>query len=132
MAKPETSFITGVHKYLPPTLYHMKNHNEYTGGVFDCWYSGVARDLWVEYKFIVVPKRDTTPIIPNLSDLQLEWGNERKKEGRNVWVVIGCKEGAGIIPPERWACGLSTQEFKKSLLARRDYAAAVISFVSRT
>lgn len=132
MAKPENSFITGVHKYLPPTLYRMKNHNEYTGGVFDCWYSGMVRDLWVEYKFIVVPKRDSTLVVPELSDLQLEWGTERRREGRNVWVVIGCKEGAVRVPFEQWGCGMSAQEFKKSLWSRRDYAAAVISFVSHT
>lgn len=130
VAKPENSFIAGVHGYLPQSLYRMKNHNEYTGGVFDCWYSGMARDLWVEYKFVVLPKRDTTLVVPDLSALQAEWGTERRREGRNVWVVVGCKEGAVTMPFEKWTCGLSSAEFKRLLSSRRDYAAHLTRFVS--
>ena len=64
MAKPETVFTNSVHTHLDrATLYWMKNHNEYVGGVFDCWYSGKgdsSTDLWIEYKFVVLPKRDAT------------------------------------------------------------------------
>ena len=50
---PENAFIASIHRHLPSpeTLYRMKNHNEYNGGIADCWYSG-KRDLWIEYKFI--------------------------------------------------------------------------------
>ena len=42
VAKPENSFITGVHRYVQS--YYMKNHNEYNGGIADVWYSGEKRD----------------------------------------------------------------------------------------
>ena len=55
-AGPETRFIASVHRHLPVDLHHEKMHNAYRGGTADCWYSGQKDDLWVEYKFITVPK----------------------------------------------------------------------------
>lgn len=93
MAKqPEGTFIASVHKHLPEGLYRQKNHNPYNGGIADVWYSG-ERDLWVEYKFLVLPKRDTTVIDlvggkePSISRLQQEWLHSRHCEGRNVGVI---------------------------------------------
>lgn len=96
---PETGFIASIHRHLPSELYSMKNHNEYNGGIADCWYSGVANDLWVEYKFIAIPKRTSTLIRPfdGLTPLQRDWLWRRHTEGRNVWVVIGCGEGGGLF-----------------------------------
>ena len=106
MSKPETAFTAGVHKHLPPGRedpYWMKNNNLYTSGIWDVWYSGPFRDLWVEYKFIELPKRAGTPIYPGLSELQLDWGRNRQVEGRNLAVVIGCKEGGIILrEPVAW------------------------------
>ena len=45
-AKPETTYIGRIHKLLPKSVYYMKNHNVYTGGVPDVWYSGIGGDLW--------------------------------------------------------------------------------------
>mgnify|MGYP003609555235 CR=1 FL=1 len=59
--KPENTFIASVHKHLPVGLYSMKNHNQYNAGIADVWYSA-KRDWWIEYKFLVLPKRDTTVI----------------------------------------------------------------------
>lgn len=130
MAKPENSFISGVHKYVQ--AYAMKNHNEYVGGVADCWYSGHVRDLWVEYKFIVVPKRDSTMIVPELSPLQLQWLTERRSEGRHMWVVIGCKEGGVMMcrPPE-WKTGVNAATFRERVVTRAQLANAIDTFVSK-
>jgi hypothetical protein len=122
VAKPENSFIAWVHKYLPPEIYHMKNHNEYTGGVFDVWYDGPTADLWVEYKFITLPKRASTMIVPDLSALQLQWGLDRVANGRNVRLIIGCKEGGAILPVTYWDVGITMELFMKGIQSRQALA----------
>lgn len=136
MATPENSFISGVHsRYLDPLrLYWMKNHNAYVGGIADCWYSGKARksrDLWIEYKFIKVPARDTTIIKPELSPLQVEWLTSRKEEGRHVAVVVGCKEGAVVLTPAQWE-SITTGVFRQALQTRRALAEFITNFVNCT
>ena len=125
---PETTFIGSVHRHLPVGLYRMKNHNQYNGGIADCWYSG-KRDLWVEYKFLQVPKRDDTEILlayPNkkmLSPLQQDWLRERHLEGRNVAVIVGCKEGGAIFLNLEWEVKLTAKQFRERLVSRKDVAA---------
>lgn len=131
-AKPETTFTNAVHKYFPPGRrdpYWMKNHNEYTGGVWDCWYSGAAADLWVEYKFIVLPKRHSTLILPELSELQFEWGSNRHAEGRDLAVIVGCKEGGVIYTNLEWEKEMSNAAFQANLKSRKEIAAWIMDFV---
>lgn len=117
--KPETTFYTSVHKHLPAEVYHMKTHNPFIGGVPDVWYSGPTGDLWVEYKFIVLPKRGTTVIRPDLSGLQSDWLRERYNEGRNVAVIIGCKEGGVLATNLWWEKEMTTSWFKMQLMSRK-------------
>ncbi len=130
---PENTFIGSVHKHLPMELYRMKNHNEYNGGIADCWYSG-KRDLWIEYKFIVVPKRDTTVIDlvggkdPILSHLQQEWLRQRHMEGRNVWVIVGCKEGGVLYRNLGWEPSASAGNFRSWIQTRKDLASEIANF----
>ena len=107
----------------------MKNHNQYNGGIADVWYSGTSRDLWVEYKFIVVPKRNDTVIVPGLSPLQLEWLRGRAKDGRHVGVVIGCKEGGVYLHASQWE-RLSVREFRVQIKERRAVATLITSLVN--
>lgn len=135
-----------MHKHLPPApppitgktvarpssanfLYRMKNHNAYNGGIADCWYSGVKRDLWVEYKFVVVPKRPDTVIVPGLSDLQFDWLLARHLEGRNVAVIVGCKEGGVRLQLSQWR-GLSTRDFTAQVEPRRSIAEFITRYVN--
>lgn len=126
-SKPETTFIASVHKHLPKDLYHMKNHNQYNGGIADVWYSG-GRDLWIEYKFIQVPQRSTTVIdlvgskYPAISSLQQEWLRGRHAEGRNVGVIVGCKEGGVWFPGVSWDTTYTTEWFRGSILSRKKLA----------
>lgn len=125
MSKPETTFIGSVHKHLPPGRsdpYWMKNNNIYTAGIWDCWYSGRKADLWVEYKFVVLPKTDSVLVKPDLSVLQLKWGAERYKEGRNLAVIIGCTEGGVILRDHEWKKPLTRAEFIKLLRTRKEVA----------
>ena len=125
MSKPENSFITGLHKHLPVALHHEKMHNPYRGGTADVWYSG-CRDLWVEYKFIVVPVRITTPIKIDLSALQLQWLRRRHEEGRNVAVIIGSKMGGVVFDNLLWETPIHTGTFIASTLSRKDLAAWIL------
>lgn len=122
MATPENTFISSVHRHLPVGLYHMKNHNQYNGGIADVWYSGSKNDLWIEYKFVNVPKRDATVIIPSLSELQKDWLKTRYLEGRSVGVIIGSKNGGVWLPNIEWVQPLSTGEFLSRILSRHALA----------
>jgi hypothetical protein len=134
---PENTFIAAVHRHLPPEseLYRMKNHNTYNGGIADCWYSGV-RDLWIEWKFIVVPKRDDTLIDlhagkkPSMSVLQADWLRRRSLEGRNVWVGIGSADGGVLLKNRRyWESTFDAAYFRHQLKSRKDLAAEIAAFV---
>lgn len=129
-AKPESTFIAAVHRHLPPLaeLYRMKNNNPYISGIADCWYSG-QRDLWVEYKFIVVPKRPDTVISIDLSALQRDWLSSRHIEGRNVWVVVGCKEGGVVFEDTTWEQPITAAKFRGRLLGRPGVAQHLSSFL---
>lgn len=107
----------------------MKNHNQYNGGIADCWYSGPAGDLWIEYKFVVLPKRDNTLIVPDLSALQVDWLSSRSKEGRRVGVIIGCKEGGVWLPDLAWVNPLTTVEFCKLMMPRSDLAEVIAKLI---
>ena len=128
-ATPENTFIRGVHKHLPKDVYHMKNHNQYVGGIPDCWYSGPAGDLWIEYKHVVLPKRDDTLIVPNLSALQMEWLTDRSKEGRSVGVIVGAKEGGVWLPDLAWANPLKAIEFRKLMMPRSELAEVIAKLI---
>jgi hypothetical protein len=126
---PENTWIVGMHKHLPDHLYRMKNHNQYNSGIADVWYSGSCRDLWVEYKFVEVPKRDDTIVVPGLSRLQAAWLASRASEGRNVAVIVGCKEGGVILHSSQWE-GLPAKTFRESILTRKLTAGHIVNFVN--
>jgi len=125
MNKPETTFTESVHKHLPVDLYRMKTHNPYMGGIPDCWYSGL-KDLWVEYKFEVLPKRDTTLVPIDLSELQRAWINDRLSEGRDVVVIVGCKEGGVIFTNLQWNSPLTKKDFQMRLMNRQQIAKWIV------
>ncbi len=120
--KPETTFYTSVHKHLPRSLHREKMFNPYSGGTWDFWISGRKQDLWIEYKFMVLPKRESTNIVIDLSPLQKVWGEQRLLEGRNIAVVVGCKEGGVILTQREWLDEMSCAAFKQLLRSRADIA----------
>jgi hypothetical protein len=71
--------------------------NPYRSGTPDLWYSGQLNDLWVEYKFVVLPKRETTYINFDVSPLQRRWIEHRRREHRNVWLIVGCSKGGAVF-----------------------------------
>jgi len=134
-SKPETTFIRSVHKHLPDDLYHMKNNNPYNSGIADVWYSS-KKDLWVEYKFIVLPKRGDTVIDlingknPSISTLQQAWLKDRHAEGRNVGVLVGCKEGGVWFQGVSWNTVYTATEFRRQLVNRAALARVIQGWVS--
>lgn len=138
MSGPENTFIQSVHRHLPPVseLYRMKNHNQYTAGIADVWYSG-DYDLWVEYKFIAVPKRADTVIehvgtkSGQVTPLQDDWLASRHKQGRNVWVIVGSKEGGVVYQNMTWRQPTTAGEFLKALRTRTELASILTSFLTR-
>lgn len=133
---PENRFIQAIHRLLPARVYRMKNHNPYVGGVADCWYSGTAGDLWVEYKFLELPKKPMTIVdlcggsSPALSALQQEWLRSRHHEGRSVGVIIGTRSGGVWRPGISWDKPLSSAELSAEILDKPNLAAIITSAVS--
>lgn len=136
-AKPETTFYTSVHRHMPPlsVIHREKMSNPYRGGTFDHWYSA-KRDLWVEWKFIKLPKRDTTVVDlcggknPHLSALQQDWGRKRWEEKRNVWVILGAEEGGWIMTnPTVWSSVWTVKQLRTDVVDRKTLAHHLTTFL---
>lgn len=134
-SKPETTFYTSVHKHLPPLskLYRVKMSNPYVAGIADHWYSGTKADLWIEWKFITPPKRDETVINlcggkkPIISALQQDWIEARSAEGRNVWVIVGCRDGGMVFRGCSWRILFTAKEFRRWIKQRAEIAAKILN-----
>jgi hypothetical protein len=134
---PERTFVVGVNKHLDPDLHHEGMANPYRGGTPDQWYSGRGADLWVEFKWVVLPKRSDTLISivastpkkkPSMSVLQQNWNFDRRAEGRNCWVIIGSNLGGLVCKDDTWAQSWRTDEFIASLKSRKEIAAMISTF----
>lgn len=137
-SKPETTFTNAVHRHLPPLskLYREKMHNPYRGGTPDYWYSG-RKDLWIEWKFLALPKKSIgvkdidliggkNPIISGLQDT---WLGDRFDEGRNVWVIVGHKDGGVIMEtPSRWRRQWPVSKLRAESLDRAGLAQEIERF----
>lgn len=134
---PENRFIQSVHRLLPARVYRMKNHNPYNSGIADCWYSGDAGDLWIEYKFLVLPKRAATVVDitagkePLLTVLQQEWLRSRHIEGRKVGVIVGTPQGGLWLPGVSWEKPLSSAECSAAVLSKSATAKLITGLVCR-
>lgn len=116
--KPENTFIAGVHKLLPATVYHMKTNNPYVAGIPDCYYSGNGGDLWVEYKHVVkLPTKVPVPI--DLSKLQQHWLTNRHTEGRNVAVIVGHGMDGIILRAPEFNLEITAYDFRERMVSRR-------------
>lgn len=129
-SKAENTFIAGVHKYLPLAIYREKTNNPYRGGTPDVYYEH-RRMMWAEYKFIEVPKRDSTVIVPELSELQRAWLQRNWKAGHRPLVIVG-HAGGGVVftQPLAWNAGLRRQDFLDSTMSRQELAAYISREVS--
>lgn len=123
-SKAETTFAASVNNWLKGSnIYFEKMNNPYRGGTPDFYYEGPNGSKWVEYKFIVVPKRDSTLIVPDLTALQLAWLKRNFENGNEPWVVIGHRAGGVVMAhPQLWEEGLRCDEFLDHTVSRDDIA----------
>lgn len=132
VSKPETTFYTGVHKYLPPpkVLHREKMNNPYSSGTPDFWFSG-KRDLWIEYKWLPrTPQRGSVKPAKLLSTLQADWLRSRHAEGRSVAVVIGCPAGGVALTGVDWDREIPAREFGSLVVSRKALADWVLCQIS--
>jgi hypothetical protein len=123
---PETRFIASIHRRLPKELHWEKMANPYRGGTADCWYSG-KNDLWIEWKYIELPKRESTILKLPLSALQDDWLRNRWNEGRNVWVIVGCKEGGVRFAEGDWHIPMTAGVFKHCMETKDRIAMRILA-----
>jgi len=94
----ESGFQRAINSKLHRSIYYHKNDIETRRGVADYYYSGIAGDCWIEYKYLKpAPTRHFTPT-RFLSIPQQGWLEDRQAEGRTVAVIYGSQ--AGIIIQE--------------------------------
>jgi len=124
--KPETVFERSVHNHLPVNLYRLKTHNPYISGPADMYYSGMAKAWWIEYKFEKLPVRDSTMVQIDCSEIQLQWLRGRHNEGRNIAVIVGCKEGGVLFLNREWETPLVKAEFVKRMMTRKQLAEWIV------
>ena len=131
--KPESQFISGVHKYLASArvLHREKMNNPYRSGTADVWYSAKKNDLWIEYKFLPrVPQRGV--VTPALSEIQKLWLAGRYEEGRNVGVIVGCPAGGVILRDLEWENPILPSVFNQMIRTREELAAWITQQVLST
>lgn len=116
-AKPENNFIANIHKRLNIQVYAEKMYNPLRGGTPDVYYEG-KKMLWVEYKFIQLPARDSTLILPQLSDLQILWLKRCHTNTKRARVIVGFKMdkkyyGVVYSSPDEWTESITTRNYKR-------------------
>lgn len=127
---PENTFIASLRRLLPHELYVMKNNNPFNSGIPDLWISGPRGDLWVEVKYVALPKRDNTAIKIDLSELQKNWIMSRHSEGRQVGVIVGCKDGGVWMPGITWQVPYTAKSFRESIVGRLALAAIIVDLTT--
>jgi hypothetical protein len=111
----EHGFIKSVHRHLPADTFSWKIHDTYTGGVPDAMYAGPARILFVEYKYLKLPKKETTLIKTGLSALQLQWLDKMHLYNVAVAVIIGSSSGSIVLTGSKWHQELFQKDFEDAL-----------------
>ena len=108
----EHGFIKSIHRTLPKEVYRWKINDNFAGGVADAYYSGKVGDLWVEYKYVKLPKRPESKVDFGASAQQIDWLCTRIDEGRNVYLVVGSEKGTLITKdPILIRANSSTRDF---------------------
>jgi penicillin-binding protein-related factor A (putative recombinase) len=121
----ESQYTRNVHKRLPPSVLSWKINDNFYAGVSDAFYrnldgQGVA--TWIEYKYIkTLPKKETTLIVPNLSEKQKSWLYSAQDAGENAFVVIGYRSKGSVYLLSE-IDGITKTEFEARLLSYDDLA----------
>lgn len=92
-----------------------KIHDTYTGGVPDAWYAGPAGTLFVEYKYVSLPKKSTTQIKIGLSEQQRLFLNRLIEYDLACAVIVAHENGAAIFSPAEVDVGFTKESFSTPL-----------------
>lgn len=136
-AQPEGQYIAKIGKKLPDYVTAEKTHNSFRGGIFDMYYESPRGLLWVEYKWIPkMPVRDKTMIVPDMSDLQLQWGLERHTNNIPCAVIVGIgkgrdSQGLWFDNPHVWSTGMSAKQARVVSLTNQGMADKILSSIRR-
>lgn len=132
-SKAENTFLAGVHKHLREGVYAEKMANPYRGGTPDCFYEARLM-LWVEYKYVVLPKREDTIVKVELSELQRDWLQRNHDNGHLPWVIVGTHIGRtpmGVVfnHPVHWRDGVPAGDFARFAQTQKEIAARISNYV---
>ena len=125
----EHGFIKAVHRHLSPEVYRWKIHDTYTGGVPDAFYMGPAGSLWVEYKYVKLPKRNTTIVSFGLSILQVSWLTRAQKYGQLVAVIVGFEQSAVVVTDPQFFKSKTKRELQEEAISFQQVAGWIESHV---
>ncbi|MCA9367016.1 hypothetical protein KC887_01985 [Candidatus Kaiserbacteria bacterium] len=116
----EHGFVKAVHNHLrkTPDIRIWKINDNYAGGVPDAWYCAPeGRNLWIEYKYINAPKRDTTiiDVASLLAPLQRQWMVDHVAYGISCAIVIGSESGILMYSGIEWRIQVTAKTIKNGL-----------------
>jgi hypothetical protein len=121
----EHGFIKAVHRHLSPEVYRWKIHDTYTGGVPDAFYCGPAGSLWVEYKYIKLPKRKTTVVTFGLSELQQIWLTKVAHYGQTTILAVGWEQSVQVFYGPQIPKTTTQDELVTDSLSRKELVALI-------
>ena len=127
----EHGFVRSVHRQLSPDVFVWKINDKYAGGVPDAFYAGPARCLFVEFKYVTLPKKETSLVRTNLSEQQKLWLNRMLAMDKNVAVVIGSDSGGLILSSGAWNSQVTKTTFTKYALSNNKISAWIESLCLR-
>lgn len=123
----EHGFVRSVHRQLSPDIFVWKINDKYAGGVPDAFYAGPARCLFIEYKYVKLPKRDTTLVKTSLSEQQKLWLDRMSGMDKHVALVIGSILGTIIIDKD-WDYPIPTELFRQRAMSTKAVAQWISAF----
>ena len=126
----EHGFIKAVHRHLSPEVYRWKIHDTYTGGVPDAFYMGPAGSLFVEYKYVKLPKRESTIVNFGLTKLQVAWLTRAHMCGQLVAVIIGFDSSAVAITTPKSFSGMTQRELQDEAVSFQQIAMLIENHVT--
>lgn len=118
----EHGFVRSVHRQLSPDIFVWKINDTYAGGVPDAFYAGPACCLFVEYKYVKLPKRSNTLVKTTLSEQQKLWINRMHSLSHAVAVVIGSDKGCVVLQDKAWNSPLTLADFLPACISVKDVA----------
>ena len=134
----ESSFTASLRRYAPEPLVMRKFSDRFNAGVSDTLNRvvtglGNERALWVEYKYLhELPKRDTTIVVPDLSQAQLDFFTEtRDSNGFAVCALGYANDNVVLFPQEFEVSGLPVSVIKANTMTRKQWVKTIYDFCRR-